>query len=70
MKSEFYINKSEVDKVSKLLDKFNAGSCRIVHDNNSGIGSTLQAVIQYPVVIEGIPHEGELYITLTDYESW
>jgi len=70
MKSEFYINKSEVDKVSKLLYNFQANSCRLVYDNSNGIGSTLQVVIEQPVIIDGIPYEGELFVTLTDYNSW
>jgi hypothetical protein len=69
MKSEFYINKSELGKVSELLYNFQATSCRLFYDNSNGISGTLQAIIEHPVIINGIPHEGELSITLTDHNS-
>jgi hypothetical protein len=70
MKNELYINKSELSKVSKLLDKFSANSCRLVYNNDSGIGSTLEVVLEQVVDIDGVAYEGALSIIITDHNSW
>jgi hypothetical protein len=70
MKNEFYINRSELSKVSKLLDKFSANSCRLIHNNDSGIGSTLEVVLEQLVDIDGVGYEGTLSIIITDHTSW
>jgi hypothetical protein len=70
MKNELYINRSELNKVYKLLDKFSANSCRLIHNNDSGAGSTLEVVLEQIVDIDNVRYGGTLSIIITDHNSW
>jgi hypothetical protein len=67
MKNEFYINRSELNKVSKLLDMFSANSCMLSYNNDSGTGSTLEVVLEQVVDIDGVGYSGTLSIIITEH---
>ena len=67
MEKRMYINKSDVEKIIEIMDKFpNASRFKLIQNSDSGIGSVLD--LEFTTFVNGV--EGTFTVEIAGSADW